>query len=614
MALAALFLVFALLLVLGAPVAIALIISTISAALVVGIPPIVVGQQAAADISNVGLLAIPLFVFAGELMLKGGISERIIALASALVGRFRGGLAQVSVVASTLFGGVSGSAIADISAVGGTMIPQMAQRGYDKEYAVNVTISAALVALLVPPSHNMILFSAAAGGGISITALFSAGIIPALMLALAVMAMLLLVQALVALAVKEVTDDYVRRFMGGTVLMLQHELAPLQDSARAQRVRELDERFAYPVALAPAQGFTAEEQARLAAGELLVTGFNRRVVAALPPGPAQPTPGTGMASEQVLVLGPLDPDWNPEHRLNLPRELWLQMAAAMALACAVGLSAWALLRPAWRDLRALQRTADALGAGRFDTPMPALDSRLFAAVGRGMRATLERLAGALAAQRELTGAVSHELRTPLARLRFALDALVDEEDAARRAGAVAACERDIDELEALIDTSLTLARLDMGAVAAVPAPGDLTALLDQELQALAPLLEGKTVGTHWALPGTVDFDARLLPYALRNGVRNAVRHARARIELRAWVEGGRVFVAVDDDGPGVPPEQREAVFQPFKRLDGERERRSRGWGLGLAIVRRVAEAHGGQARMQSAPLGGARLLIDWPTP
>ena len=433
-------------------------------------------------------------------------------------------------------------------------------------------------------------------------------------LALAVMAMLLLVQALVALAVKEVTDDYVRRFMGGTVLMLQHELAPLDDAARARRVRELDERFAYPVALAPAQDFTAEERARLAAGELLVTGFNRRVVAALPPVTAQLTPGTGPTPRQVLVLGPLDPDWNPEHRLNLPRELWLQMAAAMALACAVGLSAWALLRPAWRDLRALQRTADALGAGRFDSPMPALDSRLFAPVGRGMRATLERLAGALAAQRELTGAVSHELRTPLARLRFALDALVDEEDAARRAGAVAACERDIDELEALIDTSLTLARLDMGAVAAVPAPGDLTALLDQELQALAPLLEGKTVGTHWALPGTVDFDARLLPYALRNGVRNAVRHARARIELRAWVEGGRVFVAVDDDGPGVPPEQREAVFQPFKRLDGERERRSRGWGLGLAIVRRVAEAHGGQARMQSAPLGGARLLIDWPTP
>ena len=108
MALLALFVVFAVLLIIGAPVAIALIVSTIAAAMVVGISPIVVGQQAAADISSVGLLAIPLFVFAGELMLKGGISERIIALASGLVGRFRGGLAQVSVVASTLFGGVSG--------------------------------------------------------------------------------------------------------------------------------------------------------------------------------------------------------------------------------------------------------------------------------------------------------------------------------------------------------------------------------------------------------------------------------------------------------------------------------------------------------------------------
>jgi tripartite ATP-independent transporter DctM subunit len=179
--------VFVVLLIIGMPVGAALAIATIATALSLGLPPMVVGQQMAADISSVSLLAIPLFVFAGELMLRGGISERIIALASSMVGRFRGGLAQVSVVSATLFGGVSGSAIADVSAVGGTMIPQMAKRGYDRDYAVSVTVSAALVALLVPPSHNMILYSAAAGGGISITALFSAGIIPALMLAASVM-------------------------------------------------------------------------------------------------------------------------------------------------------------------------------------------------------------------------------------------------------------------------------------------------------------------------------------------------------------------------------------------------------------------------------------------
>ena len=187
MALGVLFAVFAGLLLIGTPVAAALAVSTLVAGLVLGLPEIALVQQMTANLSSVSLLAIPLFVFAGELMLRGGISERIIALAAALVGRIKGGLGQVSVVASTLFGGVSGSAIADVSAVGGALIPQMIERGYQRDFAVNVTISAALIALLVPPSHNMILFSAAAGGGISITDLFLAGIVPALMLAVAIM-------------------------------------------------------------------------------------------------------------------------------------------------------------------------------------------------------------------------------------------------------------------------------------------------------------------------------------------------------------------------------------------------------------------------------------------
>ena len=144
-------------------------------------------QQIAAGAGTASLIAIPLFIFAGEIMLRGGISERLIAFASTLVGRMRGGLGQVSVLSSLFFGGVSGSAIADVSAIGGTMIPQMIRRGYDRDFAVNVSITAALVALAVPPSHNLILYSAAAGGGISIADLFAAGIVPALMMTLALM-------------------------------------------------------------------------------------------------------------------------------------------------------------------------------------------------------------------------------------------------------------------------------------------------------------------------------------------------------------------------------------------------------------------------------------------
>src|SRR5262245_49151365 len=147
-----------------------------------GLPTLVVVQQTAAGASITTLIAIPLFIFAGEMMMRRGISDRLIALASSLVGRLRGGLGQIGVLSSLFFGGVSGSAIADVSAIGGTMIPQMVKRGFDRNFAVSVTVSAAIVALLVPPSHNLILYSASAGGGISIADLFAAGIVPALLL------------------------------------------------------------------------------------------------------------------------------------------------------------------------------------------------------------------------------------------------------------------------------------------------------------------------------------------------------------------------------------------------------------------------------------------------
>ncbi|MBL8299398.1 MAG: TRAP transporter large permease [Rhodanobacteraceae bacterium] len=178
---------FLLLLLTGVPVAFALLGASLTTLLYVGMPALVLVQQTVSGASAASLIAIPLFIFAGEIMLRGGISERLIALASSLVGHLRGGLGQVSVLSSLFFGGVSGSAIADVSAIGGAMIPQMVQRGFDRDFAVNVTMTAALVALLVPPSHNLILYSASAGGGISIADLFAAGVIPALLLTATVM-------------------------------------------------------------------------------------------------------------------------------------------------------------------------------------------------------------------------------------------------------------------------------------------------------------------------------------------------------------------------------------------------------------------------------------------
>jgi tripartite ATP-independent transporter DctM subunit len=182
-----LFGVFALLLLIGTPVAFCLGISSLATVLYMGLPPVVVFQQLNSGMNAFAMMAIPFFIFAGDLMIRGGIAERLVNFAASLVGHLRGGLGQVNVLTCTLFGGISGSAVADASAVGGIMIPQMKARGYDADYAVNVTANAAIIALLIPPSHNMIIYSLSAGGNLSIADLFTAGVIPGLMLAAALM-------------------------------------------------------------------------------------------------------------------------------------------------------------------------------------------------------------------------------------------------------------------------------------------------------------------------------------------------------------------------------------------------------------------------------------------
>lgn len=169
---------FTLLMLLGVPIAFTLGLSALGTVLYMDLPVLVVFQRMAAGMNGFSLLAIPFFIFAGELMHHGGIAERLIRLADAAVGHLKGGLGQVNVLACMLFGGLSGSAVADASAIGGIMIPKMRERGYDADYAVNVTASSAILDIMIPPSHNMILYSIAAGGTVSITALFLAGIVP----------------------------------------------------------------------------------------------------------------------------------------------------------------------------------------------------------------------------------------------------------------------------------------------------------------------------------------------------------------------------------------------------------------------------------------------------
>ncbi len=177
---------FTALLVLGVPVAFAIGLSSVATILAAGLPVAIVFQKMVGGMQVFSFLAIPFFVFAGELMLYGGIAERIVKFANSLVGHVRGGLGMSNVIGCTLFGGIAGSPLADVSAMGSVMIPLMKKEGYHADYAVNVTTHAALVGALMPTSHNLIIFTLATTGiaSVSVFSLILAGIIPALILTL----------------------------------------------------------------------------------------------------------------------------------------------------------------------------------------------------------------------------------------------------------------------------------------------------------------------------------------------------------------------------------------------------------------------------------------------
>jgi tripartite ATP-independent transporter DctM subunit len=165
-----------------------ILIASVVTMLYLDLPLTIAVTKGLSTIRSYGLLAIPLFIVAGEILADGSLSRKIIEFVEALVGWIRGGLAMVNVMASTFFGGISGSPLADISSLGTVLIPMMKDQGYDEEFSTNITLTSSLQGLMIPPSHNMVIYAMAAGGVASVSKLFLAGIVPGLLLAAVLMA------------------------------------------------------------------------------------------------------------------------------------------------------------------------------------------------------------------------------------------------------------------------------------------------------------------------------------------------------------------------------------------------------------------------------------------
>lgn len=288
------------------------------------------------------------------------------------------------------------------------------------------------------------------------------------------------------------------------------------------------------------------------------------------------------------------------------------IVALVTLGLALILLRW--VKPLYRDLENLTAAAAKVGDGDLGARAAVGRASLVEPIAGAFNAMTERVQRLLESHRDLEQSVAHELRTPLAQLKFDLELARESESATERDERFEAMGRDVADLEDLVNELLLLANLRQAppyAPKEIPARvlvEDVIRRAKDEMRA-----SGRDVAIEppAELPETFTCDGKYLARALVNVVRNAVRHASARVAMSVERVGGRTVVHVDDDGPGIAPEDRERVFEPFIRAEPARSRGTGGVGLGLAIVRSVAEWHGGGARIESSPLGGARVSISW---
>lgn len=274
------------------------------------------------------------------------------------------------------------------------------------------------------------------------------------------------------------------------------------------------------------------------------------------------------------------------------------------------------VRPHWRDLERLREAAVQLGGGNLAARTNISSGSNIAGLARvfDMMATdVERL---MRQQQDLLNAVAHELRTPMSRLDFGLELMLSDDLPESSRSRLHEMKAHIRELDELVLELLTYGRLQGSIHPTERTEVNIGEYLDSIAGAFAEELEHRSIAFDVHVPdarSVVNLEPRLTARVLQNLIRNAMRYCSARIDIRVLEQGPTgIAIAVDDDGIGIPAEDRDAVFQPFYRLDRSRDRTTGGFGLGLAISKRAVEIQGGMIEVCDSPLGGARVVVRLP--
>ena len=379
--------------------------------------------------------------------------------------------------------------------------------------------------------------------------------------------------------------------MKSSLYLMRSELREIPPHDWARTLKELDLNLSFDLRIEPMKDFDLAPPAmqRLRDGDIVALDEKYTFIQRIP------------RSHYVLAVGPV-PYLYYLHQMRL---LDLALLGFIAISLALPVFIW--MRPHWQDMLKLESAAQRFGEGHLTERIHFDSGSSFDRLGIAFNQMADNINALIASKKQLIDGIAHELRTPLVRLRYRLEMSENLTGAESQA-----LNRDIGQLEALIEELLTYARLDRPQTELHLSTPDLPVWLQthiNDVQSVNPqrkLLTAITPGAYGAL------DMRLMERVLDNLMNNAMRYSETTLRIGLDLQGSQAILCVEDDGPGIEPADREKVFEPFVRLDPSRDRATGGCGLGLAIVRSIAQAMGGSVRCEASELGGARFGFSWP--
>ncbi len=379
--------------------------------------------------------------------------------------------------------------------------------------------------------------------------------------------------------------------MKSSLYLMRSELREIPPHDWARTLKELDLNLSFDLRIEPMKDFDLAPPAmqRLRDGDIVALDEKYTFIQRIP------------RSHYVLAVGPV-PYLYYLHQMRL---LDLALLGFIAISLAFPVFIW--MRPHWQDMLKLESAAQLFGEGHLTERIHFDSGSSFDRLGIAFNQMADNINALIASKKQLIDGIAHELRTPLVRLRYRLEMSENLTGAESQS-----LNRDIGQLEALIEELLTYARLDRPQTELHLSTPDLPVWLQthiNDVQSVNPqrkLLTAITPGAYGAL------DMRLMERVLDNLMNNAMRYSETTLRIGLDLQGSQAILCVEDDGPGIEPAEREKVFEPFVRLDPSRDRATGGCGLGLAIVRSIAQAMGGSVRCEASELGGARFVFSWP--